>query len=84
MVEVNSIPFHSLPSDQRADEERYAAMNDAGFTVAVVWEVPLWSHPQNVAATLIEGRRRARLGEAVVVHSDGCPWPAEYRGTSDV
>lgn len=77
VLEVNSIAFHSLPSDQRADEGRYAALVGAGFTVCVIWEPDVWSRPGNVVDTVREARRRARRGECVVVHSAGCPWPPD-------
>ena len=75
VAEVNSLAHHSLPSDQRADEIRYAALVEAGFTVAVLWENDLWSRPSNVVETVRESRSRARRGEASVVHSHSCPWP---------
>ena len=77
VAEVNSLTFHSTPSDQDADEERYADMVEAGFTVVVVWESALWSHTASVLAAVAEGRRRARHGRATVVHTVGCPWPAD-------
>lgn len=77
VVEVNSLAFHSLPSDRRADEERYAALVEAGFTVAVIWEDDLWSRQRNVIDTVAEVRRRGRVGEPAVIHSAGCPWPED-------
>lgn len=75
VAEVNSMTYHSLPTDRAADERRYAAMNRAGFTVAVIWEGDLWSRPANVVATTLEARRLARRREAITLHSHGCPWP---------
>lgn len=77
VAEVNSLVFHSTPSDQESDEERYAAMVEAGFCVAVVWETALWSDTGSVVAAVGEARRRARRGETVVVHTTGCPWPED-------
>lgn len=74
-VEVNSITYHSSPSDRGADRLRYQRLNDAGFTVAVVWEDDLWSHPNAVLQTVTEGRRLANDRERVVLHSPSCPWP---------
>lgn len=75
VVEVNSISFHSLPSDQAADVERYRKMIDAGFCVGVIWEPDIWSRPTVVVEVVREIRRRARFGDPAVVHSAGCPWP---------
>jgi very-short-patch-repair endonuclease len=75
VVEVNSLAFHSTPSDQDADEERYAALVAAGFTVVVVWEDALWSNTASVVAAVRAGRRHARRGHPAVVHTVGCPWP---------
>ncbi len=77
VVEVNSLTFHTAPSDRAADQRRYGRMTDAGFTVVVVWEHDLWSRPADVVRTVAEGRRRARTGEAVVLHTPSCPWPAD-------
>jgi very-short-patch-repair endonuclease len=77
IVEVNSLAFHSTPSDQDADERRYGQMVAAGFTVVVVWEGALWSNTASVVAAVAEGRRRARRGNPSVVHTVGCPWPAD-------
>lgn len=77
VVEVNSLPFHSTPSDQDADEQRYAALVAAGFTVVVVWEDALWSNTASVVAAVAEGRWRARSGRPTIVHTVGCPWPAD-------
>lgn len=77
VVEVNSITFHSLPTDQTADERRYLRMVDAGLTVGVVWEPDLWSRPSIVRAVVTEVRRRARRHDPSIVHSAGCPWPRD-------
>lgn len=77
VVEVNSLVFHSTPSDQEADEQRYADLVAAGFTVVVVWEDALWSDTESVTGAVHAGRRHARRGDPAVVHSVGCPWPAD-------
>ncbi len=73
--EVNSLAFHSLPSDQRKDEERYAQLVAAGFTVAVVWENDLYDAPGAVEELVRVARSQARRRCAIVLHSPGCPWP---------
>lgn len=75
VIEVNSLTFHTSPSDQAADERRYGELTDAGFSVAVVWEPDLWSRRQNVLHTVRRAREQARLCQPTVVHSAGCPWP---------
>jgi very-short-patch-repair endonuclease len=76
VVEVNSLAFHTTPSDREADKLRYQRFNDAGFLVAVIWENDLWSRPTAVVETLTEARRRAEAGDRVVLHSPSCPWPS--------
>jgi hypothetical protein len=83
VVETNSLTFHTTPSDQEADERRYAALNDAGFTVGVVWEPDLWSRPLMAVETVAAARRQAAAGKPVVVHSPGCPWAAPRFGPSE-
>jgi very-short-patch-repair endonuclease len=75
VVEVNGLTFHSTPSDQDADEERYASLAAAGFAVVVVWEDALWSNTASVLAAVAVGRGHARRGDPAVIHSVGCPWP---------
>ncbi|MGK2928243.1 MAG: hypothetical protein ACSLFO_01550 [Acidimicrobiales bacterium] len=75
VAEVNSLAFHSTPSDIEADRCRYAALVEAGFCVVVVWEDALWSDTNSVVGALNEGRRLARAGRPTVVHTRGCPWP---------
>lgn len=79
VVEVNSLQHHSSPSDQRADEGRYEELLAAGFSVAVVWEDDLWSHPGNVREVLRESRRTVEAGRRAVIHSASCPWPHDAR-----
>lgn len=75
VVEVNSLTFHSTPSDQDADEDRYAELVASGFTVVVVWEDALWSNTASVLDAVRLGRRHARRGDPAVIHTVGCPWP---------
>jgi very-short-patch-repair endonuclease len=77
VVEVNSITYHSSPSDRRADRVRYQRFNDAGFTVAVVWEDDLWSDADAVVSTLRQARKYARNDHRVVLHTPSCPWPPD-------
>lgn len=74
-TEVNSLTFHTTPTDQAADERRYVSLMDAGFTVCVIWEDDLWTRTQSVVSTVAEARRRAARGDRGVLHSPGCPWP---------
>jgi hypothetical protein len=78
-IEVNSLAYHSTPSDRAADELRYAALVDAGFTVAVVWEGDLWRRTHGVVRVIDQARRAAASGRPAVLHTPGCPWP----GVSD-
>jgi hypothetical protein len=80
-VEVNSLRFHTTPSDRAADELRYQRLTLAGFTVGVIWEDDLWSAPRAVVDTVALARRHAAAGDRVVVHSPGCPWPLPHFGT---
>jgi very-short-patch-repair endonuclease len=73
-VEVNSLTYHTAPSDRQADEIRYRRLNDAGFTVAVVWEDDLWGNPRDVVRTIVEAREHARRCAQVVVHSTNGGW----------
>ncbi len=75
VVEVNSTTYHSSPSDRAEDEVRYQRFNDAGFTVAVVWEYDLWSDKGAVLDALRLARKHARARDRVVLHSPRCPWP---------
>lgn len=75
VVEVNSLKFHTEPSDRERDERRYAALVAAGFTVLVVWEDDLWRHPRSVVELACRARSFARRGKAGVLHSPSCPWP---------
>lgn len=75
LVEVNSLKFHTAPTDRARDERRYAALVAAGFTVLVVWEDDLWRHPRAVVELVHRARSFARRGQAGVLHSPSCPWP---------
>jgi very-short-patch-repair endonuclease len=79
-LEVNSLKYHTTPTDRAADERRYQALNDAGFSVAVIWDYDLWARPVAVVATVHDARRRAKAGERSVTHSPACPWPNPYLG----
>ena len=80
VVEVNSLTFHTTPTDRARDERRHQALIEAGFTVCVIWEDDLWSRPSAVARLVTEARRRAARRDAVVLHSPGCPWPPPLLG----
>ncbi len=75
VIETNSLTFHTTPSDRAADEARYRAIVEAGFTIAVVWDIDLWSHRRSVVDTVRAARRRAQAGCPAVLHSASCPWP---------
>lgn len=79
VVEVNSLQFHSSPSDRAADRLRYDALLAAGFTLVVVWEDALWSHTRSVVDAVCLGRSEARHGHPVEIHTVGCPWPHDER-----
>lgn len=79
-LEVNSLKYHTAPTDRAADERRYQALNNAGFTVAVIWDYDLWARPGAVVTTVRDVRRRAAAGERSVTHSPACPWPDPYLG----
>ena len=73
-VDDNSELYHTNPTDREADIIRYAALNDAGFTVGVGWEKDLWSLPPAVLTMIRAARRAAAEGLPIVLHSAGCPW----------
>lgn len=77
IAEVNSMTFHTTPTDRRLDERRYAAMIDAGYSVAVIWDIDVWSRPYNVAQTIRRTQSLAARGAHAVVHTAGCPWPTD-------
>lgn len=79
VVEVNSLQFHSAPSDVASDRARYDALLSAGFTLVVVWEDALWSNTGSVVDAVRRGRSEARRGQAVEIHTVGCPWPHDAR-----
>jgi hypothetical protein len=54
---------------------RYQRFNDAGFTVAVVWEDDVWSNETAVIDTVRQARKHARSGDCIVLHTPACPWP---------
>lgn len=75
VVEVNSLKYHTEPSDRVRDERRYEALVATGFTVLVVWEDDLWRNPRGVVDVVHRARGFAQRFRAGVVHSPGCPWP---------
>jgi very-short-patch-repair endonuclease len=77
-IEVNSLTFHTTPSDRLADQVRYRRLNDAGFTVVVIWEADLWTNPAGVVRAVTDGRHQATAGVHTVIHSAGCPWPDPF------
>jgi very-short-patch-repair endonuclease len=80
VAEVNSVTFHTTPSDRDADRRRYGELLAAGFSVAVIWEHDLWSNTADVVRVVEEARAAARAGRPRVVHSASCPWPEDCRG----
>ena len=68
VAEINSLTFHSTPSDRDADRRRYAQLLAAGFSVVVVWEDDLWSNTADVARAVAAGRHDRGSGR-----SDGPP-----------
>lgn len=79
VAEVNSLTFHTTPSDRDADRRRYGQLVAAGFAVAVVWEDDLWSNRSDVVRVVAEARDAARAGRPDVFHTAACPWPADCR-----
>lgn len=47
VIEVQSERHHAALSSQRDDEQRFARLRDAGFTVIEVWENDVWHRPQD-------------------------------------
>ncbi len=80
-LEVNSLRYHTTPTDRAHDERRHQRLTDAGFTVAVVWDIDLWSNPGGVLDTVRVARRHASLAHRYVIHSPGCPWTPPLLGT---
>lgn len=79
VAEVNSLTFHTTPSDRDADRRRYGQLVAAGFAVAVIWEDDLWSNTSDVVRTVESARRAARAGTPGVFHTASCPWPEDCR-----
>jgi very-short-patch-repair endonuclease len=65
IVEVQSERYHSALTDQAHDLARRTDLEDAGFTVAEVWDTQLWHAKHEVVAAVLDGRRRARSELAV-------------------
>ena len=79
VAEVNSLTFHTTPSDREADRRRYAQLVAAGFAVAVVWEDDLWSNRSDVVRVVAQARGAAATGQPAVFHTASCPWPDRCR-----
>ena len=79
VAEVNSLTFHTTPSDRDADRRRYGQLVAAGFAVAVIWEVDLWSNTSDVVRVIEAARRAGRAGRPSVFHTASCPWPEDCR-----
>ena len=77
--EVNSLTFHTTPSDRDGDRRRYGQLVAAGFSVAVIWEDDLWSNSADVLRVVETARRTARSGRPEVLHTASCPWPEDCR-----
>jgi very-short-patch-repair endonuclease len=73
--EINSLTYHTAPTDRATDEQRYQALMNAGFTVGVAWDDDLWSNPRAVLETVDLARVHARRRRTAVIHSPACPWP---------
>lgn len=80
VAEVNSLTFHSTPSDRDADRRRYTRLVAAGFAIAVLWEDDLWSNTSDVLDVVAAARDAARRGRPAVFHTQTCPWPDGCRG----
>jgi very-short-patch-repair endonuclease len=52
VVEVNGEAFHSSLTDRAADEERYARLQELGFSIVVFWEHDIWHDAPTVAAAM--------------------------------
>lgn len=79
VAEVNSLTFHTTPSDRDADRRRYGHLVAAGFAVAVIWEDDLWSNTADVVRVVGAARQAARAGTPAVFHTASCPWPEDCR-----
>lgn len=60
VLEVQSDRYHSSLLDRRADCERIARLETAGYVVATVTETDVWHHPDTVLDIVRNGRRAAR------------------------
>lgn len=58
-LEVQSERFHASLLDRRADADRLARLEAAGFVVATVTETDVWHRAARVLATVRQGRRTA-------------------------
>lgn len=60
VLEVQSERFHSSLLDQKADCERIARLEAAGYVVATVTETDVWHRPSRVLKIVRDGREAAR------------------------
>jgi very-short-patch-repair endonuclease len=61
LLEVQSERFHASLLDRRADTERRARLEAAGFVVVAVSDMDVWHHPDGVVDKVREGRNEANL-----------------------
>jgi very-short-patch-repair endonuclease len=61
VLEVQSERFHGSLLDARADRERKARLEAAGFVVVEVADVDVWHHPDHVVEQVRRGRNEAQL-----------------------
>ncbi len=79
VAEVNSVTFHTTPSDRDSDLRRYGQLVAAGFAVAVIWEDDLFSNTVDVCRVVEKARTAAMAGRPQVFHTSSCPWPVDCR-----
>lgn len=79
VAEVNSLTFHTTPSDRDDDRRRYGQLLAAGFSVGVIWENDLWSDTAEVIRVVGAARDAARRGKTDIVQTASCPWPEDAR-----
>lgn len=60
IVEVHSQRYHSSWAHRKADSERIARLEAAGYTVVVVWDHELWYDREGVIDRLAEARLRLK------------------------
>lgn len=52
VVEIHSERFHTMPTDNARDEERYRQLLAAGFSVVIYWEYDIWHDAPEVRSSL--------------------------------